>query len=169
MSKNKGKATRESTAIVARPMTHHEVIQINRPANFVEPWREDAPIVMRQPTAVADPYAAYLPQTVQQVVKYEITPETRGRALAMKTHQVTIFLSILTAAAMFMLTEFSFVLWLVLASAEWIGVFAFLAILDYREQPQALARMTADRYLKMMEQERAARLRSQYGDDYDSR
>jgi hypothetical protein len=155
----------ESTAIVARPMTHHETIQIQRPHNFVEPWRDDAPIERRQPTAVADPYAQYLPQTVQQVVRYEVTPESRGRALAIKTHQVTIFLAILTLAGMVMLSQWSFWLWLVIASAEWIGTFVFLAILDYREQPQSLARMTADRYLRMMEREQGARLRAQYGDD----
>lgn len=157
--------TNESTAIVARPLTHRESIAINRPANFVEPWQDAQPIARRPPTAVADPYAQYLPQTVQQVVKYEITPESRGRALAIKTHQVTIFLAILTLAGMVMLSQWSFWLWLVLASVEWIGTFIFLAILDYREQPQSLARMTADRYLRMMEQEQAARLRAQYGDD----
>ena len=156
--------TNESTAIVARPLTHRETIQINRPANFVEPWRDEQPIISRQPTAVADPYAQYLPQTVQQVVRYEVTPESRGRALAMKVHQVTIFLAILTGAAMFMLTEWSFVLWLILASAEWVGVFFFLARMDYREQPQSLARMSTDRYLRMMEKEQAARLRAQYGE-----
>jgi hypothetical protein len=41
MSKNKGKATRESTAIVARPMTHHEVIQIQRPNNYVPALHEE--------------------------------------------------------------------------------------------------------------------------------
>lgn len=157
--------TNESTAIVARPMTHHETIKINRPANFVEPWQEAQPIERRQPTAVADPYAQYLPQTVQQVVRYEITPETRSRAMVMKVHQVTIFLAILTLAGMVMLSQWSFWLWLVLASIEWIGVFAFLAIMDYREQPQSLARMSTDRYLRMMEREQAARLRAQYGDD----
>lgn len=165
MSKSR---TNESTAIVARPMTYRETIKIDRPANFVEPYRDAQPIVKMQPTAVVDPYAQYLPQTVQQVVKYEITPESRGRALAMKTHQVTIFLSVLTLAGMVMLSQWSFWLWLVLASIEWIGAFAFLAILDYREQPQSLARMEADRYLRMMEREQAARLKSQYGDDYDS-
>jgi hypothetical protein len=41
MNKNKGKATRESTAIVARPMTHHEVIQIQRPNNYVPALHEE--------------------------------------------------------------------------------------------------------------------------------
>lgn len=158
-------AKRESTAIVARPMTHHETIRIERPHNFVEPWREEQPIVQRTPQPLVDPYAAYLPQSVQQVVKYEITPESRGRALATKTHQVTAFLSVMTLAAMFMLGEWSFLLWLLFASGEWIVTFAFLAILDYREQPQSVARMTADRYIRMMEKEQAARLRAQYGDD----
>ena len=64
-----------------------------------------------------------------------------------------------------MLTELTFGLWLLLASAEWVAVFIVLAILDYREQPAALSRMTADRYLGMMEREQAAQLRAMYGDD----
>ena len=37
--------TNESTAIVARPLTHRETIQINRPHNYVEalPY-DDAPM-----------------------------------------------------------------------------------------------------------------------------
>lgn len=141
--------------------------------NFVAPLQGDvlppATRPVQQVPTVVDPYAANLPQTVQQVVKYEVTPESRARSMVMKVHQVTIFLAILTASAMVMLAEWSFALWLALASGEWVAVFVLLAILDYRETPQALARHTATRYIGLMEKEQAARLRAMYGDKHDSR
>ncbi len=129
---------------------------------------EVLPAVRSVPT-VADPYAAHLPQQIQQVVHYDVTPESRARAMVTKVHQVTLFLSALTLAGMLMLTEWSFWLWLLLASAEWIFVFIVLAIIDYREQPAALSRMTADRYLGMMEREQEARLNAMYGGADDRR
>lgn len=141
--------------------------------NFTAPLQgEVLPPALRpvqQVPTVVDPYAANLPQTVQQVVRYDVTPESRARSMVMKVHQVTIFLAILTGAAMAMLTEFSFLGWLALASGEWVAVFIFLAILDYRETPQALARHTATKYIGLMEREQAARLRAMYGDKHDSR
>ncbi len=136
--------------------------------NFTAPLQGEVlpPAVrtVQQLPTVVDPYAASLPQTVQQVVRYDVTPESRARSMVMKVHQVTIFLAILTGAAMAMMTEFSFLAWLALASGEWVAVFIFLAILDYRETPQALARHTATKYIGLMEREQAARLRAMYGD-----
>ena len=116
---------------------------------------------------VVDPYAAAMPVTVQQVVKYEATPITRAQAMVTKVHQVTLALAILTAAAMVMLKgEFIFLTWLILASVEWVGVFVFLSILDYREQPAAQNRTQMDAYIKMMDREQRNRLRAMYGKDY---
>lgn len=141
--------------------------------NFVAPLQGEVlpPAVrpVQQVPMVVDPYAANLPQTVQQVVRYDVTPESRARSMVMKVHQITIFLAILTASAMVMLAEWSFALWLALASGEWVAVFIFLAILDYRETPQALARHTATKYIALMEKEQAARLLAMYGDKHDSR
>lgn len=141
--------------------------------NFTTPLQgEVLPPAVRpvaQVPTVVDPYAANLPQTVQQVVRYDVTPESRARSMVMKVHQVTIFLAILTASAMVMLAEFSFLAWLALASGEWVAVFVLLAVLDYRETPQALARHTATKYIGLMEKEQAARLRAMYGDKHDSR
>lgn len=126
---------------------------------------EVLPPTVRTVPTVTDPYAEHLPQQVTQVVRYDVTPESRARSMVMKVHQVTIFLAILTAAGMYMLSELTFGLWLLLASGEWIAVFIVLAIIDYREQPASLSRMQADRYLGMMEREQRARLRAMYGDD----
>lgn len=133
--------------------------------NFVPALQGEVLPPVRNVPTVADPYAQHLPQQVQQIVRYEVTPESRARSMIMKVHQVTIFLAMLTGAGMFMLTEWSFWLWLLLASAEWLGAFAVLAIIDYKEQPAALSRMTADRYLGMMEREQEVRLNAMYGSD----
>ena len=135
--------------------------------NYTAPLQGEIlpPTKVQQIPTVSDPYAEHLPQQVQQVVRYDVTPESRARSMVMKVHQVTILLAILTGAGMYMLTELTFGLWLLLASSEWVAVFIVLAVLDYREQPAALSRMTADRYLGMMEREQAARLRAMYGDD----
>lgn len=137
----------------------------NQAGNYVPALQGEVLPPVRSVPTVADPYAEHLPQQVQQVVRYEVTPESRARSMVLKVHQVTIFLAMLTGAGMFVLTEWSFWLWLLLASAEWIFVFIVLAIIDYREQPAALSRMTADRYLGMMEREQAARLNAMYGSD----
>ena len=143
-----------------------ETIYTDAPrSNFVAPLQGEVLPAVRSVPAVADPYAEHLQQPVTQVVRYEVTPESRARSMVMKVHQVTIFLAILTAAGMYMLSELTFGLWLLLASGEWIAVFIVLAIIDYREQPASLSRMQADRYLGMMEREQRARLRAMYGDD----
>ena len=119
---------------------------------------------------VVDPYAQSMPITVQQVVKYEATPITRAQAMVTKVHQVTLALAILTAAAMVMLKgEFIFLTWLILASVEWVGVFVFLSILDYREQPAAQNRTQMDAYIDMMKKEQNHRLRAMYPEQYDGR
>jgi hypothetical protein len=133
---------------------------------FVPAVRERAavaPIV----TELSDPYAAHLPQQVQQISRYESNPESRARSMVMRVNTVTLALAALTLAGMTMLSEWSFFLWLFLASLEWCAVFVVLSVLDYREQPASQSRMVADRYIRMMEREQQARLRAQYGDDYE--
>jgi hypothetical protein len=157
-----------------RPARPNEFEVTQPPANmpslstFVPEFRQRAEIVPQQPTAQVDPYAAHLPQPVQHVTRYDASPTSRAQAMVMKVHQVTIFLAIMTGAGMAVLTEWSFMLWLLFASLEWVAVFVVLAVIDYREQPSSQSRMVADRYIRMMEREQEARLRWQYGDDYDS-
>ena len=156
-----------------RTVSREEQAGMMRRNNFVAPLQGEVlpPAVrpVQQLPTVVDPYAANLPQTVQQVVRYDVTPESRARSMVAKVHTVTVALAVLTGAAMLMLSEWSFLAWLALASGEWVAVFIFLAILDYRETPQALARHTATKYIGLMEKEQAARLRAMYGDNHDSR
>lgn len=138
--------------------------------NFVAPLRGEVLPPQRQAPIVVDPYAASMPVTVQQVSNYEANPITRAKAMTMKVHQVTLFLALLTAALMYMYSdEFLFLLWLALASFEWIGVFVFLAIVDYRETPAAQNRMQMNAYIEMMKLQQSHVLRHIYPDQYSKK
>jgi hypothetical protein len=56
-----------------------------------------------------------------------------------------------------------FMLWLALASIEWLAAFAMLAVLDWRETPSALEWKRTDGYLHLMKREQNARLMTMYG------
>lgn len=138
-----------------------------------EPQAEILPPVRTIPQVV-DPYTGVMPQTVQNIVRYEATPITRAKAMTMKVHQVTLFLAILTGALMLVLQWYPadwtglavFFLWLALASVEWIAVFCLLAILDYRETPAAQNRTQMKAYIGMMQTEQYHRLRAMYPDQF---
>ena len=138
-----------------------------RAANFVPA----APAPRLIPSAIVDPYAQHHGTPVQFVVHHEVTPETRAKAMVMKTHQVTIFLAVLTGALMWVFqlhplnagTLVIFLLWLALASFEWLAAFALLAVLDWRETPSALEWKRTDGYLSLMKREQSARLMTLYG------
>lgn len=133
----------------------------------VQPLRGEVLPPVRSVPNVVDPYAQSMPVTVQQVAKYDADPITRAQAMTMKSHQITVALAILTAAGMVILRhEFYFLVWLLLASIEWIGTFITLAILDYRETPSAANRHQMDAYIKMMDREQRNRLKAMYGEDY---
>jgi len=138
----------------------------NQQENFVPPERMEVLPPVRSVPQVVDPYANAMP-VVQQVSKHEATPITRAQALTLKSHQITIALAILTAAGMVILRhEFYFLVWLVLASVEWVGTFITLSILDYRETPAAQNRQQMAAYIRMMEREQRNRLKAMYGKDY---
>ena len=138
-----------------------------------EPKAEILPPVRNVPQVV-DPYAAAMPQTVQNIVRYDANPITRAKAMTMKVHQVTIFLAVLTGALMYALQWYPltwgylaiFTMWLALASIEWIAVFCLLAILDYRETPAAQNRMQMKAYINMMQTEQYHRLRAMYPEQF---
>ena len=50
-----------------------------------------------------------------------------------------------------------------------LGVFVFLSILDYREQPSAQNRTQMEAYIDMMKKEQNHRLRAMYPEQYDER
>jgi len=141
-----------------------------RPAkNFVAP--EIMPKIRNVPPVIVDPYAASNTSPVQYIVKHDVTPESRARAMAYKTHQVSVFLALLTAALMYALQLYPLswhsiaivCLWLALASVEWLAAFVLLAVLDWRETPSALEWKRTDGYLSLMKREQKARLMTMYG------
>jgi hypothetical protein len=153
-------------------VTRQEQIEqgLIRPAkNFVAP--EVMPKMRNVPSVIVDPYAAGNASPVQYIVKHDVTPESRARAMAYKTHQVSIFLALMTGALMYALQLYPlswhgiaiFMLWLALASIEWLAAFALLAVLDWRETPSALEWKRTDGYLHLMKREQNARLMTMYG------
>jgi hypothetical protein len=93
------------------------------------------------------------------------TPEQRAISLLIKTSAVTVFLSLLTLAGLVIFGELVFFLWLLLASAEWVVCFLFLAWSDWKEHPSAIRWLWSRRMLDMMEYEQEVRLRAQYGEE----
>ena len=84
-----------------------------------------------------------------------------------KTTALTVFLSLLTLAAMSVLGSFTFFLWLLFASSEGVLCFIVLAVLEWRENPASLAWRQSEAYLDMMRREQTARLRAMYGQEVE--
>jgi hypothetical protein len=131
---------------------------------------EPAPLAVARatctvPPTIVDPYAPHSHQVAQLVTQYEANPESRAKAMVTKTTAVTLFLGLLTWAALGMLGEFTFLLWLFCASGEWVLCFIVLAVLDWRETPAAIAWRQSEGYLDLMRREQAARLQAMYGID----
>ena len=132
-------------------------------ANFVPAERME---ILPSRHEVIDPYAhAPALESVQHVTRWEYNPQSRAWAMLTKTSAVTAALAVLTMAAMFMLSQWTFLAWLLLASIEWVICFLALAILDWRETPSAHTWHLTSGYLRLMEREQRARLRRMYGDD----
>ncbi len=137
--------------------------------NFVQ--AEIVPQVRAVPSTIVDPYAGNNASPVQYVVRHEVTPESRARAMTMKTHQVSVFLALLTGALMYVAQLYPLhwatlpivLLWLALASLEWLAAFVALAVLDWRETPSAIEWKRTDGYLQLMKREQSARLMKLYG------
>lgn len=135
------------------------------PANYVQP---DRVTVLPSHHEVHDPYAMTPAlESAQMVSHHHYHPKDRAVAMVMKTSAVTVFLALLTLAALIMLHGWGFFLWLFLASLEWCAVFAFLAILDWRETPAAHVWHKTDIYADLMQREQRARLKSLYGYEED--
>jgi len=135
------------------------------------------PVARPIPSApiIVDPYAAHSPQIVQQVAKSESDPITRARAMVLKTHLITGFMAMLTGASMIALQWYPqdangliiFLIWIGVASLEWLASFVMLAILDYKETPAAQAWYQMKSYVRFMGKEQDHRLRMMYPDQYD--
>jgi hypothetical protein len=156
-----------TVSTVARTISHEEQVTmglIRSPSQqgirFVTPDRQD---ILPSRHEIVDPYAPTYPQPVQYLVHHEYSPISRAQAMIIKASAVTLFLSILTAAAMIMLDSWSFFAWLLLASFEWVLCFILLAVLDWRETPSALAWKMSDDFKDLMQREQRARLKRLYG------
>lgn len=112
---------------------------------------------------IVDPYAAHAPQPVQYLVTHNYTSEGRARSVLLRTSAVTVALAILTACAMAMLENWAFLLWLFIASVEWVICFYFVSKFDWKETPAALTWKQSDDYMELMRNEQAARLKTLYG------
>jgi hypothetical protein len=130
---------------------------------------------IRNAPVVVDPYAQHAPQAVQQIVKSESDPITRARAIVMKTHLVTACMAMLTLAVMMVMSWYPhnagglliFLIWIGVASLEWLAAFVMLAILDYKETPAAQAWYQMKSYVRFMHAEQEHRLRAMYPEQYD--
>jgi hypothetical protein len=149
----------------------------NYPAkNYVALQGEIMPPIRHMPNVI-DPYAQAMPQAAQHIANYEATPITRAQAMRMKIRDITLFLAVLTGAAMYAFQLYPatwqtfgiFMLWLMFACTEGLLTFIVLAILDYRETPSAQNRQQMTGYLRMMEREQAHRLRAMYPEQYTER
>ncbi len=137
--------------------------------NFVA--AEIVPQARQVPATIVDPYAGSNASPVQYIVKHEYTPESRARAMVLKTHQITLFLALLTGALMYVAQAYPtswhtlpiVLLWVVLASMEWLGAFVVLAMLDWKETPSAIEWQRTNGYLDLMKREQKARLMKLYG------
>jgi hypothetical protein len=118
---------------------------------------------------IVDPYAhAPALEAAQMLSQHTYTPDSRAVAMLKKTTAVTIALALLTGAAMIVFVDdFLFFWWLLIASAEWVGCFVLLAILDFRETPAAHVRQKTAIFGDLMKREQRARLKSLYGYDGD--
>lgn len=142
------------------------VYQPQMPSTFVPP---DRVTIVPSRHEVIDPYA-HAPglETATLVSHYNANPGSRAWAMLIKTSGVTIFLALLTGAAMVVFaSDFYFFSWLALASLEWIVCFFLLAIFDFRETPAAHVRQKLDGYLDLMRREQRARLKHLYGYEED--
>lgn len=95
-------------------------------------------------------------------------PVSRGKALLIKATAITVALGLFTLAALAVLDILNFMIWLLLASVEWVICFLYLAYNDWREHPSAIRWQWTQGLLGMMEREQEARLQAQYGKGWDN-
>jgi len=125
---------------------------------------------------IVDPYTKDIPQPIQMIDKHTSDPIMRSKALVYKTHAITIFMSVMTGASMVALewypskyTLIIFMVWIGIASLEWVVIFIAMSILDYKETPSSISWFQMKKYLYMMQDEHQHRLRALYPNQYDGK
>jgi hypothetical protein len=116
-------------------------------------------------TPAVDPYASHAGVMNEVKTIYHTDPVSRGKALFLKTLGISLFLWGLTVAALALMENVSFFLWLFWASIEGGVCFIVLAYLDWREHPMSVRTMLAQEFLGMMRREQTMRHVAQYGPD----
>ena len=141
MSKNKGKVSSESTAIVARPLTHRETIQINRPHNYVEalPY-DDAPIDRRRQSDVMMPdagdYSLRAPQGATQHIEMRTSHVDRAKGHLIFTVPMIAIVALLVPVVKAMATEApvtvmaGLTLWFVTFAILWAGTWVVSLVIS---------------------------------------
>jgi hypothetical protein len=92
-------------------------------------------------------------------------PVSRGKGMFIKASSITLAMAVLTVAALWALDSLSFMVWLLIASFEWVACFLVLAVLDWREHPSYIRKRWTDGLLGMMQEEQRRRLNAQYGEE----
>lgn len=143
------------------------LVRNNYPKNFV-------PAETIKYQNVIDPYTKDTPNPIQLVDRHTSDPVTRAEALVYKTHAITVFMAIMTGASMIALDWYpntysfvAFMIWVGIASIEWVVIFLSMSILDYKETPSSIGWHQMKSYLKMMQLEQNHRLRALYPNQYD--
>jgi hypothetical protein len=162
---------------VSDKVSYEEQIEaglIRKRATFVPPVRDEIVRKVASVPVVVEPYAeAAMP--AQVVAEYHADPITRYKAMQGKVREVGLFLSLLTGALMLVMQWYPssydalsvFLLWLALASGEWVALFVMLSILDYKETPAAQNWYKMKALVRFMGKEQDHRLREMYPEQYD--
>ena len=122
---------------------------------------------------VVDPYADHVSKP-QMLAENTVDPIIRYKAMVSKVDRITIALAVLTGALLLALQWYqsswglwALFAWVVFASLEWLGAYAFTAILDYKETPSAQNWYKMKSLVEFMSKEQDHRLREMYPDQYD--
>ena len=133
--------TNESTAIVARPMTHRETIQIQRPHNYVEalPY-DDAPIDRRRHSGVMMPdagvYSRRAPQGATQHIEMRTSHVDRAKGHLIFNVPMIAIVALLVPVVKAMATEApvtvmaGLTLWFVTFAILWAGTWVVSLVIS---------------------------------------
>ena len=133
--------TNESTAIVARPLTHRETIQIQRPHNYVEalPY-DDAPIDRRRQSGVMMPdagdYSLRAPQGATQHIEMRTSHVDRAKGHLIFNVPMIAIVALLVPVVKAMATEApvtvmaGLTLWFVTFAILWAGTWVVSLVIS---------------------------------------
>jgi hypothetical protein len=147
---------------------------IRKRQTFVPPAKQEIVRKVTSIPVVVDPYVESA-MPAEMVTQYHADPITRYKAMVGKANSVSVFLGLLTGAFMLVFQWYPhdldglyvMLLWLGLASLEWVLLFVMLAVIDYKETPSAQNWYKMKALVRFMGKEQDHRLREMYPDQYD--